>query len=54
MFCYTIEVTVPVEKGMPCGVQFIGCYGKETFLIRLAARLEIAQPRFDKLPPAES
>lgn len=38
------------EDGLPCGVQFIGRFGDEASLLRLAAQLEKAQPWFDKKP----
>jgi amidase len=38
------------SDGLPCGVQFIGRYGDEATLFRLAAQLEKAEPWFDKIP----
>lgn len=38
------------EDGLPCGVQFIGRFGDEASLLRLAAQLEKAQPWFNKKP----
>ena len=39
------------EDGLPCGVQFIGRFGDEATLFRLAAQLERVRPWFDKRPP---
>ena len=39
------------EDGLPCGVHFMGRFGDEATLFRLAAQLEQARPWFDKRPP---
>ena len=36
--------------GLPIGVHFLGRFGDEATLIRLAARLEAAQPRAGRRP----
>jgi amidase len=46
-------ISVPLHwssDGLPCGVQFLGRYGDEAKLLRLAGQLEKAQPWFDKQP----
>ena len=47
-------MTVPMHwtpDNLPCGVQFMGRYGDEATLLRLAAQLEKAQPWIEKRPP---
>jgi amidase len=47
------SMSVPLywsESGLPCGVQFIGRYGDEAKLLRLAGQLEKVQPWFDRKP----
>jgi len=38
------------EQGLPCGVQFIGRFGDEATLLRLAGQLEKAQPWIGRKP----
>jgi len=37
--------------GLPCGSHFIGRFGDEATLFRLASQLEKTRPWFDKRPP---
>lgn len=50
-------MSVPLHwtsDGLPCGSQFMGPFGAEDILFRLAGQLEKAQPWFDKRPPSLS
>lgn len=38
-------------SGLPIGAHFVGRFGDEATLFRLAAQLEEARPWKDKLPP---
>jgi amidase len=50
-------VSLPLHwtpAGLPVGVQFVGGFGREDVLIRLAAQIESAQPWADRRPPVHA
>jgi len=50
-------LTAPLHwtpDGLPCGVQFIGPFGDEAALFRLAGQMEKAKPWFDRQPPVSA
>jgi amidase len=55
--CGLPAISIPLywtPEGLPLGAQFIGPFGHEAVLFRLAGQLEKAQPWFDRKPEVTS
>jgi len=42
------------DAGLPMGMHFVGRFGDESTLFRLAGQLEQAAPWFDRVPPVSA